>query len=120
MLPQHLRLKRSQDFHAVRQAGQRWRGRLISLSVLPSGLPHSRYGFVVSRSVGAAVVRNRVKRRLRAVIRSLLPHLVEGYDVVTIAHPPAAEATFQELEEMLVSLMTQADLFASNQRAART
>jgi ribonuclease P protein component len=120
MLPQHLRLKRSQDFHAVRQAGRRWRGKLISLSVLPSGLPHSRYGFVVSRSVGAAVVRNRVKRRLRAAVRSLLPHLVEGYDAVIIAHPPAAEATFQELEEMLVSLCHQADLFASNRRAIHT
>jgi ribonuclease P protein component len=75
---------------------------------------------VVSRSVGAAVVRNQVKRRLRAAVRSLLLHLVEGYDVVIIAHPPAAEATFQELEEMLVSLCQQADLLASNRRAART
>ncbi|MEJ2148194.1 MAG: ribonuclease P protein component [Chloroflexota bacterium] len=120
MLPPHLRLKRSQDFYAVRQSGRRWRGKLISLSVLPSGLPHSRYGFVASRSVGAAVVRNRVKRRLRAAVRNLLPHLTEGYDVVTIAHPPAAEATFQELEEMLVSLCHQAGLLASNRRATRT
>jgi ribonuclease P protein component len=75
---------------------------------------------VTSRSVGAAVVRNRVKRRLRAAIRSLLPYLTEGYDVVTIAHPPAAEATFQELEEALDSLFRQASLLSSNQRTART
>jgi ribonuclease P protein component len=74
---------------------------------------------VVSRSVGAAVVRNRVKRRLRAVIRTLLPHLTEGYDVVIIAHPPAAEATFQELEATQVSLFRRADLLASNYLAAR-
>jgi ribonuclease P protein component len=73
---------------------------------------------VVSRSVGAAVVRNRVKRRLRAAIRTLMPHLTAGYDVVIIAHPQAAEATFQELEEMLVSLFRQADLLTSNQVAA--
>jgi ribonuclease P protein component len=119
MLPQHLRLKRSQDFHAVHRQGQRWRGKLITLSVLPTGLPHSRYGFVVSRSVGAAVVRNRVKRRLRAAIRTLLPHLPEGYDVVTIAHPPAAQATFQELEETLVSLLRQADLLSGNHLVVR-
>jgi ribonuclease P protein component len=74
---------------------------------------------VVSRSVGAAVVRNRVKRRLRAAIRTLLPHLTEGYDVVIIAYPPAAEATFQVLEETLVSLFRQADLLASSPLAAR-
>jgi ribonuclease P protein component len=110
-------LTRSQDFYTVRQQGRRWRGKLISLSVLPSGLPHSRYGFVVSRSVGAAVVRNRVKRRLRAAIHTLLPHLTAGYDVITIAHPPAAEASFQELEETLVSLFCQADLLSGNPAA---
>ena len=120
MLPQHLRLKRSQDFYAVRQQGRRWRGKLISLSVLPTGLPHSRFGFVVSRSVGAAVVRNRVKRRLRAAIRTLLPQLTEGYDVVTIAHPPAAEASFQELNETLDGMFRQAGLFTGNHLAAST
>lgn len=54
-------------------------------------------GFAVSRTVGGAVIRNRVTRRLRAIMRELLPTLPEGSKVVIRALPAAAEATFDHL-----------------------
>ena len=56
-------------------------------------------GFVVARSVGGAVVRNRVRRRLRGVVVDLVDSLPQGADVVVRALPPAAEASFSRLAE---------------------
>jgi len=54
-------------------------------------------GFAVSKAVGGAVVRNRVKRRLRAIMAAILSTLPEGARVVVRALPGSATATFGEL-----------------------
>jgi len=61
-----------------------------------AGLP-PRVGFVVSRAVGGAVVRNRTKRRLRALMAARLERLPLGSDVVVRANPVAAQANSAEL-----------------------
>lgn len=65
---------------------------------------HSRVGFIVSKAVGNAVTRNKVKRRMRNVMRQLLateglPGPIETADVVIRAFPAAAQASFQELAD---------------------
>lgn len=64
---------------------------------VPSGGEVTRVGLTVSRKVGNAVVRNRVKRRLRETIRRQSELIPLGYDVVIIAHPQAAEADLESL-----------------------
>jgi ribonuclease P protein component len=73
---------------------------------LPGGgpsVPTARAGFVVGRSVGNAVVRHRVTRRLRAVVRSQLHRLPPSADLVVRARPEAAEAPSAALESDLVA-----------------
>jgi ribonuclease P protein component len=74
-------------------------------------LPQSRFGFAVGKRVGGAVVRNRVKRRLRELVRALGP--TEGWDVVIIARPDAASADVARLRNALSSLFRRAGLLAS-------
>lgn len=120
MLPRRLRLKRPQDFQVARRRGQRWRGRsggqsgetLLTLHTLPNGLPHSRFGLVVSKQLGTAVTRNSVKRRLRVAIRQWLPELASGFDAVLVAHGPAATATYEELAQATENAFRQAQLIA--------
>ena len=69
-----------------------------------AGLP-PRVGFVVSKAVGNAVVRNRTKRRLRAVVETELTGIPQGADVVVRAQPAAAQASFVELSESLKPLL---------------
>lgn len=72
-----------------------------------AGLP-PRVGFVVSKAVGNAVVRNRTKRRLRAAVARQLTGIPAGVDVVVRAQPDAARATFAELSESLEPLLHKA------------
>lgn len=68
----------------------------------------ARFGFVVSRKVGKAVVRNRVKRRLREAVRKHLAEIPSGWDIVILARPPSAEARFAEIESALVQTLARA------------
>lgn len=110
MLPRHLRLKSPRDFEALRREGKRWRDVRLALNAGPNSLPHNRFGFVVSGRVGNAVARNKVRRRLRAAARRWLPAVIPGYDIVIIAFPPSADASYRELEDELGLLLRRANL----------
>jgi ribonuclease P protein component len=105
------RLRRERDFAAVYQRGRSWSNQLLAVRTLPAAGSKSRFGFAVGKRVGGAVVRNRVKRRLRALVRGL-DH-AEGWDVVIIARPDAASADFDRLRSALVSLLGRAGLLVS-------
>jgi ribonuclease P protein component len=82
---------------AVRRGSRAGRPTLTGhLLTLQCGEP-ARVGFVVSRAVGTAVVRNRVRRRLRALVRGYLGVLPEGSLLVVRANPPAAAARQADL-----------------------
>jgi ribonuclease P protein component len=66
----------------------------------------ARFGFVVSKSVGSAVQRNLVKRRLRSAIRERLPKFVKGQDMVIRALPVANDLSWQALGEDLDSCLS--------------
>jgi ribonuclease P protein component len=66
--------------------------------VRPTGEEHpARFGFVVSKAVGNAVRRNKVKRRLRELAQTTVRQAPYGYDVVVRALPPASRADWAEL-----------------------
>jgi ribonuclease P protein component len=104
VLPARQRLRERADFtSAVRGPGaSRAGGRLIVVHAnrtdARADLP-PRVGFVVSKAVGNAVVRNRTKRRLRASVSTRLSTVPAGLDVVVRANPAAAVATWAEIDD---------------------
>ena len=88
------RLSRSRDFDAVYRRGRSASTRYLVLHWFPreeDGAGPSRLGLAVPRSVGSAVVRNRVKRLLREAWRALLDEVPAGHDYVLVARPGLAE-----------------------------
>ena len=97
--------KRAQ-FGLVYDEGSSWTSKLVVMRVVPNGLDLSRFGFSVSRRVGKAVVRNRVKRLLREVMKQT--SLQPGWDIIFIARSPAARANYVSLGESVRGLLFQA------------
>lgn len=90
MLPVESRLTSSDDFRACVRQGVRVGRATLVVHALRRPCPPSRAGFVVSKAVGNAVTRNRVKRRLRHLTAASLPGVPFPVDVVVRALPPAA------------------------------
>jgi len=65
-----------------------------------------RFGFIVSRQVGSAVVRNTVRRRLKAVCAEALDSVRPGHDIVIRALPAAATASFGDLRDEVVRCLS--------------
>ncbi len=102
--PKSNRLRKRPDFRRVQGQGKRFRTPRLLVMVQPSKGPSSRFGLTVSRKVGNAVTRNRVKRWLREAIRKN-HHRVEGcVDVVFIARREAADAGLSVLSEEVIDV----------------
>ena len=98
MLPAALRMRRSADFEAtVRRGARAGRTTLVVHCRTVPERPGTHVGMVVARTVGNAVVRNKVRRRLRGVVIGSRAVLPEATDVVVRALPPAADATYDDL-----------------------
>jgi ribonuclease P protein component len=96
------RLRRAADFSAAVRTGDRGsRGGLVVHLRRGGGTPAPRAGFVVPRAVGSAVTRNKVRRRLRHLLRDRMDTLAPGTDLVVRVLPAAAGATYQRLGEDL-------------------
>ena len=96
------RLRTPAEFRRVRdQAPRGWPSRFLVLYVAPNEVGHARVGITVSSRVGNAVVRNRVRRRLREALRARLDRLASGHDIVLVARPASADATWAELSSAL-------------------
>jgi len=100
-LPRHQRLRKSADVQRVQRSGTRIRLQRMLILYTRSESEQTRVGFTVSRKVGNAVVRNRVKRWLREAVRHQISDIPSGVDVVVIVHPQAAEANLLLLSQEL-------------------
>ena len=111
MLPRENRLKKQKDFERVYQQGKGFKQDFLFLKAVSNGLEITRFGLVVSRKISKkAVIRNRVKRRLREIIRLRLEKVKKGVDVVLVTLPGIEEKEYQEIEQMVDKLLEKAKL----------
>jgi ribonuclease P protein component len=89
------------DFKEVIERGRKFSSRYLLISVKPNGLAFSRLGIAVSKKIGNAVVRNRIRRRLREAVRKQLMEKPLQYDFMITARSAAAEAAFADLNKVI-------------------
>ena len=106
------------QFEAVYDKGVSRAAKEIVIKALPNGLGLTRYGITISRRIGKAVVRNKIKRRLREILRKI--DLPLGWDIVIIARNPSANADYTALGNSVGKLLKQAGLFVGENESNRS
>jgi ribonuclease P protein component len=120
-LQRHRRLHDAEDFARIKTSGRRVYHRLFILSFVPNNLAHNRYGLIVTRRIGKATRRNRVRRQLREALRlrdadirltgdNSAQESPQFCDIVLIARLPVVQATFVEISMALDDTLRQAHL----------
>jgi ribonuclease P protein component len=104
------RLTRSTEIQRVRRLGQSRAHPLVVLICHPNQINKVRLGIIASRSVGNAVQRNRSKRRIREVVRPIIPTIQAGWDIILLARKPVVSAHNPEICLAINNLLIRSEL----------
>ncbi len=106
MLPKINRLTKKKDFEVVFKLGKSVKDGFLLYKTMQNQLPQSRFGFVVSKKISSkAVIRNKIKRRLRQAVENHFKEYKTPFDVVVIALSGIEKKEFLELEEKVAKFL---------------
>ena len=111
MLPKKYRLIKDKDFARVARYGQKAYGSQFNLKWIENHKHYSRWGIIVSLKVDKkAVVRNKIKRRLRAILREEIDSLAPGWDVIIITKDRIKELDYSQLQSIFLEILNKKNL----------
>jgi ribonuclease P protein component len=103
-------LRRRADFEAIGRQGTARSTPILVLRALRTDRTETRIGLSTPRTLGGAVQRNRVRRRLRALIRERIGGIGPGWDLLLIARPAAGEASHADLGAAIDALLRRSQI----------
>lgn len=109
-------LKENYLFRRLYRRGESAANRYLALYCKRNGLPVNRVGLTVSSKLGCAVVRNRLRRRLREIYRLHEDSFRRGWDIVAVGRGAAPGADFRKLEDAYLALAAKLGLLRGKQR----
>lgn len=113
-------LKENHLFRRLYAKGKSAAGPYVVIYCRRNGTQENRIGFTVSKKLGHAVVRNRIRRRLREVYRLHEAEFLPGWDVVVVARSRTATASFARLEHAFLSLAAKLGLLSEKRNDPET
>lgn len=112
MLPKENRLKKDKDFQRVYLKGKTFQNNFIIVKTLKTEGLFTRFGFVISNKISKkATIRNKLKRRLREIIRLNLSNFIEGFDIIIIPKKNILTENFDSVKNNLISLFKEIKIF---------
>ena len=104
-------IRKDSDFRKVYKHGKSFANKYLVMYILDNKSDFNRVGFSVSKKVGKATVRNKVRRRIRECFRlNCDGHIKDGYDLVFIARVASKDAEYRDIEKSVMSLVKKSKL----------
>lgn len=104
MLNKKFRLTKRKEFGYIYKNGKKLNSKALNLVVINTKFDHSRFGFVVSKKVGKAHVRNKIKRQISEIVRTNL-QIFPKHNYIFVAKPEIKELTFSEIKQNVFELV---------------
>ncbi|NLY77125.1 MAG: ribonuclease P protein component [Tissierellia bacterium] len=105
------RLKKNEDFKKVYKYGKSYYNRNLVMYIKKNGLDYTRVGFTVTKKIGNSVVRNKIRRRIKEIVRQNFISVKEGYDIILVPKKNVVDINFQELESAVFHIFKLAHVF---------
>ncbi len=105
------KLSKTSEFKRVFSEGRRIEDKNLIIFILKNDYDFNRLGIIVKKEIGKAVVRNKIKRRLKETSRLLNMKLLPGYDIIVLAKNNIREANYFEICYDLEGLLYKGKLF---------
>jgi ribonuclease P protein component len=103
--PRSCRIVRRADFDAVYRTGRRRSSASFAIFYRPNERAVTRFGMSVKKTMGVAVVRNRIRRRVREILRLNRQEIASGWDIVIHPRPAVLSANFGALTAELLKIL---------------
>ncbi|MEA1961539.1 MAG: ribonuclease P protein component [Bacillota bacterium] len=108
MLNKKYRINKKYDYDYIFKNGKRVSGKYIIVFIKTNELQHSRFGIVCSKKVGNAVIRNRSKRLMRAILHHNMDVFVKNYNMVIVCRVSIKDAQYKQVEDDFLSVVRRA------------
>lgn len=110
MLPYSLRLRKNKEFKLTYEKGCLLKGEYLVLYYRKNDQENSKFGFSISKKIGNAVVRNRIKRILRECCRINRDKIVNGYNIIFVARSKIKGINYHLVEKEMLAMLEKAGL----------
>ena len=100
------RIRKNMEFKNIYKVGKNYWNRNLILYVKKNGLDETRVGYTITKKIGNAVIRNKIRRRMKEIYRLNFHNVKEGYDLVFIAKRSINDISYKELESSVIHIMS--------------
>jgi len=115
MLKKINRLRKRYQYQYIYKSGTYISSKAVALHYTTSKTKNIKVGFAVTKKIGHAVVRNKIRRRLREILRKCLPNLKQNYNIIIVAKEQILDTDFNMLENQIVNLLKKANLIENDE-----
>jgi ribonuclease P protein component len=104
-------IKKNKDFKKVYKYGKSYADRNLVFFILDNKKKETRFGITTAKKINKAVTRNKIRRRLKEIVRKNICNIKKGYDVVVMSRVRGRDCSYKELENSFMSLAKKTNLY---------
>ncbi|HCX03341.1 MAG TPA: ribonuclease P protein component [Clostridiales bacterium] len=104
-------IKKNKDFKKVYKYGKSYADKNLVIFILKNRKNQKRFGITTAKKINKAVVRNKIRRRLKEIVRKNIDNMIDGYDIVVMCRVKGMESSYNDLEKSFIKLTKKTKLY---------